>query len=94
MDDAQLDRSIRFAAYLIGAVLFLTFGAESVVSGVIEWIVECTSSSFGQSCAGIQIWQVLAPAIGGAVLVVLAIVFFALAYTARRPAISLPPTPP
>ncbi|MGD0587334.1 MAG: hypothetical protein ABSA63_00850 [Thermoplasmata archaeon] len=95
MDDVQFDRSIRFAAYLIGGVLFLVFGAESLISGIIEWAVECNNSNFGQVCAGNQIWQVVSPAIGGAVLVVFAIIFFVMASRSRRsgPAY-LPPPPP
>lgn len=94
MDDAQFDRSIRFAAYLIGGVLFLTFGTESLISGIIDWIVECSSSNFGRTCTGNQMWQVLSPVIGAGVLIVLAIIFFVLAYGSRRPASMSPPPPP
>jgi heme/copper-type cytochrome/quinol oxidase subunit 2 len=94
MDDTQLDRSIRFAAFLIGAVLFLVFGVEFLVSGVISLVVECTSTNYGQPCSGNSIWQILAPVISGAIVVVLAIVFFVLAYRTRRIPTAYSPPPP
>lgn len=95
MDNAQFDQSIRFAAFLIGGVLFLIFGVEFLLSGVTDWITECVSPTFAGQCSGNQIWQVLSPVIVGIVLVALAILFFVLAYRARRPSsMSVPPSPP
>jgi hypothetical protein len=94
MDDTQLDRSIRFAAFLIGGVLFLTFGVEYFVSGIIDLSIECFSTSFGQPCTGSYVWQIAAPVIGGIIVVVLGIVFFVMAYRTRRPRTpDLPPPP-
>ncbi|MGP8075232.1 MAG: hypothetical protein ACLP8Y_00600 [Thermoplasmata archaeon] len=93
MDDTQFDRSIRFAAFLIGGVLFLTFGVEYLVSGVIDLAVECTSPGFN-ACSGNQVWQVLAPVISGVIVVILAIVFFVLAFRTRRPSTPYLPPPP
>lgn len=92
MDDAQLDRSIRSAALLIGAVLLLVFGIEFLVSGVVDLAVECTSMSFNQACSGSQLWQLLAPVISGAIEVGLSIVFFVLASRSRLGLAS--PAPP
>jgi len=92
MDDAQFDRSVRFASFLIGGVLLFAFGVEYLVSGLISLVVQCISNSFGQSCSGNYLWQVLSPVIGGAIVVFLAFVFFILAYQARRK--SPAPTPP
>ncbi|MGC2359807.1 MAG: hypothetical protein WA691_05830 [Thermoplasmata archaeon] len=94
MNDAQLDRSIRFAAFLIGGVLFLTFGVENLVSGTIILVIECGSTGFGQYCSGNEVWQILAPVIGGTIVVVLAVVFFFLAYRARRSGAPSAPPPP
>jgi hypothetical protein len=95
MDDAQLDRSIRFAAFLIGAVLFLVFGVEDLVSGAINVAVECGSTTnYGQSCSGSQLWQILAPVIGGVIVTAFGIVFLVLAYRIRRPITAFPPPPP
>ncbi len=94
MQDSQLDRSIRFGAFLIGAVLFLTFGVEFLVSGVIELVVECGSANYGQSCSGNQLWEILAPVISGVIVVALAIVFFILAYRTRGSGALHPPPPP
>jgi hypothetical protein len=72
------------------------FGAESLVSGVIGWVTECAPGTFSQLCSGTQIWQVLAPAIAGGILIVFAIVFFALAHGTRGaiPPIVAPPWSP
>ena len=94
MDDAQFDRSVRFATYLIGAVLFLVFGIEYLISGVINLAVECGSTNYGQSCTGNQLWQLLAPVIGGVIMVAFAIVFFILAYRPPRSSTAYPPPPP
>jgi len=92
MDDLVFDRSIRFAAYLIGGVLALIFGVEFTVSGIIDWAVQCVNNSFS-TCQGNQIWSVLAPTISGAVILVLAIVLLLLAYGLRRP-VKIPMPPP
>lgn len=95
MADDALDRSIRFAAFLIGGALFLAFAIEYLVGGVIDLIVDCTNSSFSAGCSGDQVWQALAPVIGGAVLAFLAILFFVLAYRpVRATAAPFPPPPP
>jgi hypothetical protein len=94
MDEAQWDRSIRFAAFLIGAVLLLIFGAEFLVSGVVDWVVTCVANSFPGQCMGPEIWETLSGALAGAILVVLAILFFVLAYRARRPTFVAPTPPP
>jgi len=94
MDDAQLDRSVRFAAFLIGGVLFLVFGVQYLVSGVIDWAIECTSLNSGGSCSGNEVWQILSPVFGGVIIVVLAIVFFILAYRSRRSGPAYLPPPP
>jgi hypothetical protein len=101
MDESHLDRSMQFAAFLIGGVLFLVFGVEFLVEGVIDYIVECTNLSFSGECSGNQVWQNVAPIIGGTILSILAILFFLLAYrvrrvyTVRQPVADyLPPPPP
>jgi hypothetical protein len=92
MDDGQFDRSIRFGAFLLGGVLFLAFGIEDLVSGVVTLVVQCYANSFGQTCSGNVLWEVAAPAVGGAVLVLFGIFFFVLAYRTRRTA-SVPTAP-
>jgi len=94
MDDNQLDRSIRFAAFLIGGVLFLVFGVQSLVSGVIDWAIECTNQNFNGPCSGNEVWQILSPVFGGVVIIVFAIVFFILAYRSRRSGLLYLPPPP
>jgi len=94
MDNPPLNRSVEFAAFLIGAVLFMVFGVEFLVSGLVDWVVECVSSSFPQQCSGNQVWQILAPVISGAILVFLAILFLILAYRARHADSTMTPSPP
>ena len=97
MDESPLDRSIRFAAFLIGGVLLLAFGLEDLVSGAIDLGVQCTTQNFGGDCSGNQIWGLLSPVISGTIIVILAVVFFLLAHRTRRtsePSIPPPPPPP
>ncbi len=94
MDEAQLDRSIRFGAFLIGGVLFLAFGLESLVPGLIGFAVDCGTSNPDSFCSGNQLWQALAEPISGSILALFGIVFFLLAYRARRSRVASPPSPP
>jgi len=95
MGDDRIDQSIRFAAFLVGGVIFLTFGIQALVEGVTELIVQCTNSAFGGQCSGSQLWEGLAPVVAGVVLAVLAILFFVFAYNARHPVpVRIPVTPP
>jgi uncharacterized membrane protein HdeD (DUF308 family) len=95
MSDDRTDRSIRFAAFVVGGAIFLTFGIQALVEGVISLIEECTNSQFGGQCSGSQLWESLAPVIAGVVLAVLAILFFVFAYNARHPVpVKIPSTHP
>ena len=94
MDEAHLDRSIRFAAFLIGGVLFLAFGLESLVPGLIGVAVDCGASNSDQFCSGSQLWQSLAVPISGSILTLIGVVFFVLAYRARRSGVATFPSPP
>jgi hypothetical protein len=85
MGDERIDQSIRFAAFLVAGAIFLTFGIQALVEGIISLIAECTNPGFAGQCSGSQLWESLSPIVAGVVLAVLAILFFVFAYHARHP---------
>jgi hypothetical protein len=96
MSDGELARSVEFAAFLISGALALTFGLDQLVGGIIDWVAECVSPAYPTECSGTQNWPIISPAIGGAAIVALGVVFLILAYRARPPANVTnfpPPTP-
>ena len=91
MDDSRLAGTVRFAAFLVSAVFLIGYGAPLLSDGFVELYFECLSGQPGQSCSSSATWALLAPLLSGVLLVVLSIVFFALAYRARLPGTSNPP---
>jgi len=80
MEGDRFERSVRFAGYLIAGSILIAFGIEFTVTSLIGVISDCVvSSSPNGFCSGPEVWQLLAPLIAGAILIIIAIVFFLLA---------------
>jgi hypothetical protein len=84
MDSAHAERLARFVVYLICAAILLGTGVPLLSEGLVTWDIECVSGNFPQACSSTQVWQFLTPAIAGAILTVISMVFFVLAIQAKR----------
>jgi uncharacterized membrane protein len=90
MDDLHLERTVRFAAFLISGALLLGYAVPSLTDGVVEWSLTCTGSG-GPSCNTNQVWFIVAPIISGAILLVISGVLFFFAFRTVRGGSGSPP---
>ena len=79
-----LERTIRFAAYLIGGVLALTYGIASVAAG-LGALLNCAFQT--PACPSVSpyfLYDILPTTVAGAILLVIAAVLFLFARRARQ----------